>query len=377
MPITIGYDLRFALLPHGGKTTCQTLPNLINVDPDSRWVIYHNKTCPLQHAIINDVMRYHSDRVTLRSIRSHVLSLTHHMEFLFVKDNIDVYYYLHFDMPIFATHAPSVITIHDIFPLVLDGYCSALKRRYFKTITAYNTKRATTVLTVSESTKNDLIKHIGTDPKKIVVIPHGIGSQFQCIKDQSVLDTVINRYTLTPTFLLYCGMHKKHKNLERLISAYAQLPTAIQKNYPLVITGKPNAESKALRQQIIQCGLENNIHFIGYVPDEHLPALNTLASLSILPSLYEGFGFTPIESMACGTPAIGSNISAVPEVIGNAGRLFDPYNIEDITNTIVDAIQHDVNNQAVQENCLAHAKQFSLQTQVASTYNALIQAAKN
>ena len=365
MSLTIGYDLCFATLPHGGKTACQLLPTLINIDPNAHWVIYHNNDRPLQQAIINDVMHAHNDRVQLREIRSRVLSLTHH---------IDVYFYLHFDMPISVTDVLTVMMIHDLYPLVLYRYCSKLKQVYFKSMTTYNTRRAKTVIAIFQSTKNDLVKYIGADPEKIIVIPQGTAAQFQIIKDRSILDRVTKRYQLSPSFLLYCGMHKKHKNLERLISAYDQLPATIKQRFPLVITGKPSTDTDSLRSQVKQRSLENNIHFIEYVPEDHLSALNTLASLSILPSLYEGFGVTPIESMACGTPAIGSNTSAIPEVIGGAGRLLDPYNIDDITQKFVTAVAHDVNNQAVQQKCRDHVKQFSWDIKAASTSKQLVQA---
>jgi glycosyltransferase involved in cell wall biosynthesis len=234
-------------------------------------------------------------------------------------------------------------------------------------MTAYNTRRAKTVIAISQSTKNELVKYIGADPEKIIVIPQGAVAQFQMIKDRSILDRVTKRYQLSPSFLLYCGVHKKHKSLERLISAYDQLPTTIKQRFLLLITGKPGVDTDSLRSQVKQRSLENNIHFIGYVPKDHLPTLNTLASLSTLPCFYEGFGVTPIESMACGTPAIGSNTSAIPEVVGDAGRLFDPYSINDITQKIVTAIPHDVNSQAVQQKCLDHVKQFSWDIKDVST----------
>jgi hypothetical protein len=128
MSITIGYDLRFATLPRGGKTACQLLPTLINIDPNAHWLIYHNNDCPLQQAIINDVMHAHNDRIQLREIRSRVLSSTHHITFLFLNDKFDVYFYLHFDMPISVTGVPALIMIYDLYPLVLYRYCSKLNR---------------------------------------------------------------------------------------------------------------------------------------------------------------------------------------------------------------------------------------------------------
>ena len=375
MSITIGYDLRFARLPHGGKTTCQILPYLVGNNRNCKWVIYYNKDCAFQQAIIKDVISTDIDCITLRAVRSDVLSLSQHLEFLFIKDKIDVYHYLHFDMPISVTTIPSVMMIHDLYPLVLEEYCSKLKQIYFKTVTAYNIRRAAKVITISQSTKNDIVKHFGVNGKNIEVVPPGAGPQFHPINDQAILDTVTKAYDLPPAFLLYCGMHKKHKNLHRLIMAFSQLPKSMQKMFPLVITGKHCSDTDDLQQHIKQQNLTPYIHFIGYAPEDHLPALNNLAALSILPSLYEGYGISPAEAMSCGTPVIGSNISAIPEVISTAGRLFNPYNVDDIASTLKDAIENDVNNQTIQEKCLEHAKQFDWKIKAERTYNHLLSVA--
>ncbi len=305
------------------------------------------------------------------------LSLGHHLEFRHFQDDSDVYHYPHFDMPLGLKGPSLVLTIHDLYPLTLPGYCSKLKRTYFRYIAGKNARRASRVITVSRNTKNDVVEQLNIPEQKITVINQGYSDKFRPIEDKSLLATVADKYHLPETFILYTGNHKPHKNIARLIQAFVQLPGALQKKYPLILTGPISDDTTNLINQAKSLNLTAttkptiptaDLTFLGLIDADDLPAIYNLASLGVLPSLYEGFGLAPLEAMTCGTPAICSNTSATPEVAGDAARLFDPYNINDIARTLQTALENDLNNPKVQQAGFENAKRFSWKKNSKLTY---------
>lgn len=279
------------------------------------------------------------------------------------NDNRDIlsqlYHYLHFDMPLGMRGIPLVVTIHDLYPLTVDGYCSLSKRCFFRHVTRANTRRASRVIAISEHTKRDLMEHLDVPSEKIVVIPQNHSDSYRPIDDSALLEEVRTRYDLPARFILYTGNHKSHKNLARLIRAYGRLPAGLQGEFKLVLTGRPDGRARQLQRIAADLGLSDSVKFIGWVDPADLPMLYNLSSLAVLPSIYEGFGLLPLEAMACGVPVACSDATAIPEVVGRAGRLFDPYDIDSICSTIELALEQDLGNVEVRRGCLEQASRFS------------------
>ncbi|MCF7958660.1 MAG: glycosyltransferase family 4 protein [Phycisphaerae bacterium] len=376
----VSFDIRFAHLPCGSWPYVSNVLWLMVADhPESQWRIYHNPWSPPQQDIINRLKKINLDpgRIEYIPIKNGCLSLGHHLEFRPIQDDSDVYHYPHFDMPLGLKGPSLVMTIHDLYPLTLPGYCSRLKRIYFRYIAAKNARRASRVITISKNTKRDIIEQLNIPAEKITVINQGYSDQFHPIDDKTFLATIAQKYHLPETFILYTGNHKPHKNIARLIQAFAQLPGALQKKYPLILTGPITndtthlinlAKSLTLTATTKPTTPQADLTFLGLIDADDLPALYNLASLGVLPSLYEGFGLAPLEAMVCGTPAICSNTSATPEVAGNAARMFDPYNINDIAKTLQAALQNDINNPTVQQAGFQNAKRFSWKKNANLTY---------
>jgi glycosyltransferase involved in cell wall biosynthesis len=182
------------------------------------------------------------------------------------------------------------------------------------------------IIAVSENTKKDIINYFDVPESKVKVIYEAADDKFRPIHDQAKITAVRNKYGITGRFAMYIGRWRPHKNLLGLIKTYRDFIGASEADLKLVIVGRIDPRYPGIPRAVNELGLENLITFTGYVPDEDLIAIYNAAHMLILPSFYEGFGLPVVEAMACGTPVIASNVSSLPEVIGNAGLLIDPYN---------------------------------------------------
>ncbi len=189
------------------------------------------------------------------------------------------------------------------------------------------------MLADSENTRLDLIELLDVPANKISVVPPGVGPEFRPVRDTVQLNAVRERYHLPQWFILFVGTIEPRKNLARLIAAYGQLrQTGLP--HALVLAGGQGWLSQGIYEQVASEGLSEHVLFPGFVADEHLPALYTLADVFAFPSLYEGFGIPPLEAMACGTPVVASNNSSLPEATGSAALLVDAEDMEGLADAM-------------------------------------------
>lgn len=317
-PLSIAYDLRFAHRTGGGAVyTTQLLRSLVQNHTMRQWCIINNPDCQSQQEIIFQLRNLPGDcHINPYSVGAPILSLRQHWEFLRCRPEVDLYHYPHFDAPLGLRKIPLVMTVHDLYPITVADYCSPAKRAYFRYLAGANVRRAAAVITISQHSKKDLIEHLGVAEEKIAVTPLGFSTDFHPIDDSDYLQSIRQKYHLPDEFIFYCGNLKPHKNLRRLLQAYARLPESLRRNFPLRFTGQPAAGDEGLLTLAGDLGVNQDLSFLGWVDQNDLPALYNLASLLVLPSLYEGFGLTPLEALACGTPVACSNAAAIPEVIG-------------------------------------------------------------
>ena len=187
------------------------------------------------------------------------------------------------------------------------------------------THRASRVLTVSEASKRDILKYFNVPESKIDVIYNAMDERLGEAPTAEEMQNVRERYQLQDPFVLYAGNIKPHKNLERLIEAFHSLRRGGLEQVKLLIIGDEISKYATLRRAVHRHKLHKHVRFLGFVPDKTLACLYRLAGVFVFPSLYEGFGLPPLEAMASGTPVITSNVSSLPEVVGEAALLIDPY----------------------------------------------------
>ena len=230
--------------------------------------------------------------------------------------------------------ARGVVTVHDLSFLRFPDQADPALRDYLQRIVPRAIERATRVLADSENTKADLVALLSVSPEKISVVPAGVEPRFRPVRDTVKLNAVRARYKLPQWFILAVGTLEPRKNLARLISAYAQLRRQTGLPHALVIAGKEGWLFQGIYDRVAGEGLADHVHFPGFVADEDLPALYTLADLLAFPSLYEGFGLPPLEAMACGTPVVSSNNSSLPEAVGAAALQVDAEDVDGLADAM-------------------------------------------
>ena len=246
-----------------------------------------------------------------------------------------------------------VVTLHDFVALRFpERYPSRYVRGYRNSLRLVE-RRADRVIAVSESTKADALRFTRIGEDRIAVVHNGVSETFRPIEDDHVVDRALEERGLTRGYILYVGGADVQKNLDRLLDAYRRLPPALQDEHALAFVGNPSWGYKRLKELSVSMGLEARTMFLGYVPDEALPLLYNGAALVVFPSLYEGFGFIPLEAMACGIPTVSSNASSLPEVVGDAGILVDPLSVDELT----DGIQRALTDSALRASLVAKGLQ--------------------
>jgi glycosyltransferase involved in cell wall biosynthesis len=221
-----------------------------------------------------------------------------------------------------------ILTVHDLAYLVYPECAVPSLGWYLHRAVPRSIARADLILADSASTRQDVIQRLAVAPERVAVLYLGVEPGYQPLADRAGLEAVRARYDLPARFLLTVGTIEPRKNLPRLIAALADMP-AVQR-LPLVVAGKPGWLYDETLAAVERLGLQGAVRFLGFVPEQDLPALYNLALALIYPSLYEGFGLPPLEAMACGTPVLTSDVSSMREVVGEAAVLVDPLDVATI-----------------------------------------------
>jgi glycosyltransferase involved in cell wall biosynthesis len=214
-----------------------------------------------------------------------------------------------------------LVTIHDLSFLRNPEGAEPSLRRYLSEVVPRSARRADLILADSESTRQDVVELLGVAPEGVDVVYPGVDRPFGPIEDREVLEGVKELYGLRYPFVLTVGTLEPRKNLAVLLEAYALLRERHSPPHKLVIAGGKGWLYEGIFRCVEELSLTEEVVFLGYVPEEHLPALYNLADVLAFPSVYEGFGLPPLEAMACGTPVVTSDRSSLPEVVGEAGLM--------------------------------------------------------
>jgi glycosyltransferase involved in cell wall biosynthesis len=239
---------------------------------------------------------------------------------------LDLLHSLHYTRPLILP-CKSVVTFHDMTFYKLPSFHTKIKRMYFQYAIQASASLSDAIITVSENTRKDAINLLKLPNHKIFATPSGISNNFSPIKDYELLDKCRIKYNLPQDFILYVGLIEPRKNIPSLLRAYHKLTLEDQVPF-LVIAGRPGWGIEEVNYYIDALNLKDKVHFTGYVDREDLPMIYNLATIFVYPSIYEGFGFPPLEAMACGTPTITTAISSMPEFVGDACLLVPPQDDE-------------------------------------------------
>ncbi len=258
----------------------------------------------------------------------------------------------------FACPCRSVVTVHDLSFLLFPEAFNRLNRLYLRLFTGFSVKRADRVIAVSENTKRDLVRLLGVGADKVEVVYHGVEPLFRPITEVDLLEAFRHAHQLPERYILFTGTLEPRKNLKTLVEAFAGIK---KEGFPhkLVAIGARGWRCGDVFATVERLGLQQEIVFPGYIDLAMLPLWYNCADLFVYPSLYEGFGFPVLEAMACGTPVVTSNVSSLPEVVGEAGCLVEPSDVQTLTDVMVKVLAAPDLRLELKQKGIERARSFS------------------
>jgi glycosyltransferase involved in cell wall biosynthesis len=357
--MNIGIDIR--VLARGARTgveeyTLNLLDSLLSLEPEINFKLFYNayhKACLSYPCLGLDNVQLKDFRIPNRLF---FISARYFNQPKIDKllGQINVYFNPHFFPAPLSSNCRKIVTFHDLSFLRHPEFFSWRKKVWQSFLVAAQKEavQADKIIAVSQSTKQDLVNLYGIKPGKIKVIYSGIGEKFNPL---GAIPKLAKKYNLPEKFILYFGTIEPRKNLVGLIKAFELLKT----KHKLVFAGTKGW----LYQDIFKAARKSRRHrdiiFTGFVEDQDKPGLYNLADLFIYPSFFEGFGFPPLEAMACGVPTIVSHASSLPEVVGTGALMVDPYNIDELAWAMETILADKDLREGLIKKGFAQAKKFS------------------
>src|ERR1700720_4144659 len=266
---------------------------------------------------------------------------------------------------------PYVMTVHDM----LEHMARAREQSgFWRSIYFQTTKRvlagAARIFAVSNFTRNEIEKLFEIPSERVEVVYNAIDERFlHGHATEADRDLIARRYQVTYPFLLYAGRISPHKNVVRMIEAFSALKTELERDQTLpdlklIIIGDDLSGNPDLRRTVVRSGVQNDVRFLGFIPIEVLRIFYDEAKVFVFPSLYEGFGLPPLEAMAHGTPVVTSNVSSLPEVVGNAAVLVHPENVFEIMRALHRVLLDQPLREKMKERSYRQAAKFSWEKSV-------------
>ena len=258
---------------------------------------------------------------------------------------------------------PTVVTVHDLIPMVLPQYRGGVLVRLYTSLVAAAAARAHLILADSQASKRDILAHLGVPASRVRVVYLAPAPHYRPVDDPAALDAVRRQYDLPPTFVLWLAGFDVRKNARALLHAYTWVYSALGDDYPLVMAGSlPTADTPFFpdpRRIAADLGLSGVVRFPGWIDETDKPALYSAATVFVFPSRYEGFGLPILEAMACGTPVVTSNAASLPELAGAAAFQIDPDDPRRLGAAIIALCIQDNLRQEMRDKGLAQAARFT------------------
>ena len=375
--MTIGIDIR--MLAQGMQTGVEEyvvnlLANMLSLNPNIKFKLFYNgyRKTELNY----DWLKLPNVELVQFNIPNKILDTS--LYFLnYPKINkllkgIDVFFSPHIFLSATSQKCKSVVTFHDLsFEKYPEFYSNSKNYWHFSMNPKKQARRADKIIAVSESTKNDLVELYKINPEKIKVIYSGVSLESGIWNLEFRVTKVKEKYNLPEKYILYLGTLEPRKNIIGLIKAFEIFKTKFKSRrrhpgmspsrFKLIIAGSKGWLYKNIFKTIENSPVKNDIIFTGFIDDEDKSVLYSLADLFIYPSFYEGFGFPPLEAMACGTPVITSNVSSIPETVGDAAITVNPYNLDELYRAMEMVLSDENLKNNLIKKGFVQAKKFSWQ----------------
>ena len=293
------------------------------------------------------------------------------------RSKADLLHVPYWGPPLFSS-VPVIATVHDLIPLLLPEYRGSRAVRLYTRLVSLTARRAALLLTDSNASRADILQHLRVTSTRVQAIPLAVDESYSpkgCPEDVELLQAL----GLEPGYILYLGGFDSRKNLRAVFGAFAKVRREMGGAARLVVAGRLPTHDSAFapdpRRLMQEAGLEPDaVHFTGFVPESTKPALYRGARAFFFPSRYEGFGLPPLEALACGVPVVGSATSSIPEVVGKAGFLTDPDDIDGMAEALLRLLHEEALRQTLHRCAVEQAAQFSWEKTAQATYTAYRQA---
>jgi len=269
----------------------------------------------------------------------------------------------YFGSPLFPA-TRTVVTIHDLIPMIMPAYRGSLLVRAYTTLAALSARRADAIIADSECSKRDIVDRLKIDAARVRVVYLAAEARYRPLDDAAQIEIARHKYGLPDKYLLYLGGYDQRKNVRVIVAAFARLPEFYRAGYRLVLAGVnlgrdseffPDPRRLARAAQLP----DDALCCVGGADEADKPVLYAGASAFLFPSQYEGFGLPPLEAMACGTPIICANASSLPEVVGDAGITLPPDDADAWADAIRAVLTDDARRAEMRERGVAQARKFS------------------
>lgn len=274
------------------------------------------------------------------------------------KRKVDLLHCTNYIVPLLSK-IPIVLTIHDL-TILRYPQTHPWKRRFKNLLLLRSSiEKAEIIIAVSRFTAQEISSFFGFPQEKIKIVYEGVSPLFFSCDDKRKLSQIRQLYGLPPQYILYVGTLEPRKNITSLLLAFKMLKSKTDFPHKLVITGGKGWIYGKIMDTWKRLNVKKEVIFTGYIPTADLPGLYSLAQLFVYPSIYEGFGLPPLEAMACGTPVVVSNVSSLPEVVGDVGVMVDPKKPESIYQGMVSVLANPSLQKELKEKGLKRAKEFT------------------
>lgn len=325
-------------------------PNLISLDEENRYIVYTPTETDAR-------FRDNAKIIALQSVPYYSVWNQIVLPCNIKSKNIDLMIYNESMVPL-LNRVPCVLVIHDLSFLIIGSEFNKKTTLIYKNTIRYSANAANLIVAVSESTKNDIIRHLNIDAEKIIVVPLALPYSFT--KKMATIygheQNILNTFKIRSRYIITIGSTHRYKNMHRLVLAFKNLKLQSQyDDLSLIIVGRKTDDYGINKDSSIN----DFIIRTDYVNAQELVVLLKNASVFCFPSLYEGFGIPLLEAMALGVPIVASNRSSIPEVLGDAGLLFDPLSIDEISEKIDSLLAHEELRNKCIANGYARSNNFS------------------
>jgi len=259
---------------------------------------------------------------------------------------------------------PTVVTIHDLIPLVLPAYRGSLLVRAYTALAAQSARRADAIIADSEWSKRDIITHLRVDAARVRVVYLAADARYRPLDDATQIESVRARYALPEKYFLYLGGYDQRKNVRVILDAFARAPELYRAGYRLVLAGVNLGRDSDFFPDPRRLAREVNLPadalcLLGWVEEQDKVALYAGARAFLFPSRYEGFGLPPLEAVACGTPVLCAHASSLPEVVGDAAILLPPDDARAWADALRALLADEARRAELRARGLAQARKFS------------------